>query len=144
MGPNFVLWVSIHPNPGNIFMAVFIDLWPCLFTLNSAKLSCSSEVTLLSVHIAHRRLFDFIGILFRLTFFGYFDPPWVGAVLFSHTCQVSPKDYIKATLKAEGRYYSFLGSQEIPVCRHNWGRLGLCSKAWLFHVGPFWQDSVLF
>ena len=75
----------------------------------------------LSLHISFLRLFDFIDILYRLTqlFLDYFDPPWVGAVLFSHTCQVSPKDYIKATLKAEGRYYSFLGSQEIPVCRHN-------------------------
>ena len=45
MGPNFDLRISIHPNPVNIYMAIFIDLWPCLFT-NSAKLSCSSEVTL--------------------------------------------------------------------------------------------------
>jgi hypothetical protein len=66
-------------------------------------------LNLKSLHIAHRRLFDLIDILLKLTVFGYFDPPWVGAVLFSHTCQVSPKDYIKATLKAEGRYYSFLG-----------------------------------
>ena len=29
-----------------IFMAVFIDLWPCLSNPNSAKLSCLSEVTL--------------------------------------------------------------------------------------------------
>ena len=28
-------------------MALFIGLWPCLFTLNCSKLSCSSEVTLL-------------------------------------------------------------------------------------------------
>ena len=27
MGPNFDLEVSIHPNPRNIFMAIFIDLW---------------------------------------------------------------------------------------------------------------------
>ena len=32
MGPNFDLRVSKHLNPENIFMAVFIDLWPCLFT----------------------------------------------------------------------------------------------------------------
>ena len=30
-------------------MAIFIDLWPCLSPLNSAKLSCSSEVTLSSI-----------------------------------------------------------------------------------------------
>ena len=43
MGPKFDLRVSIHPNPENIFMAVFIGL--AYSTLNSAKLSCSSEVT---------------------------------------------------------------------------------------------------
>ena len=32
MGPNFDLRGSIHLNPGNIFMAIFIDLWLCLFT----------------------------------------------------------------------------------------------------------------
>ena len=46
MGPNFDLRVSIHPNPGNVFMAVFIDLGLAYLPLNSAKLSCSSEVTL--------------------------------------------------------------------------------------------------
>ena len=29
---NFDLRVPIHLNPENTFMAVFIDLWPCLFT----------------------------------------------------------------------------------------------------------------
>ena len=32
MSPNFDLHISIDLNPENIFMAVFIDLWPCLFT----------------------------------------------------------------------------------------------------------------
>ena len=32
IGTNFDLRYQIEPNPGNIFMAVFIDLWPCLFT----------------------------------------------------------------------------------------------------------------
>ena len=40
MGQNFDLQVSIHPNLGNIFMAVVIDLWPPYSPLNSAKLSC--------------------------------------------------------------------------------------------------------
>ena len=29
---NFDLRYRIEPNPGNIFMAIFIDLWPSLFT----------------------------------------------------------------------------------------------------------------
>ena len=29
---NFDLRVRIHLNPQNILIAVFIDLWPCLFT----------------------------------------------------------------------------------------------------------------
>ena len=41
MGPNFDLWVLIHPNPRNIFMAFGIAYSP----LNSANLSCSNEVT---------------------------------------------------------------------------------------------------
>ena len=32
MRPNFDVWYQIKPNCWNIFMAVFIDLWPCLFT----------------------------------------------------------------------------------------------------------------
>ena len=36
--------------PKTVFMAIFLDIWPCFF--NSAKLSCSSEVTILwVVHI---------------------------------------------------------------------------------------------
>ena len=46
MGPNFDLSYRIEPNPKNIIMAVFIDLWP-YSPLNSVKLSCSSEVTLI-------------------------------------------------------------------------------------------------
>ena len=45
MGPNFDFRVSIHPNPGNIFMANF-TFGLAYSPLNSAKLSCSSEVTL--------------------------------------------------------------------------------------------------
>ena len=32
MRPNFDVPYQIKPNSQNIFMAVFIDLWPCLFT----------------------------------------------------------------------------------------------------------------
>ena len=49
MGPNFDLRVSIHSNPGNIFTAVFIDFGLAYSPLNSAKLSSSSEVTLMYV-----------------------------------------------------------------------------------------------
>ena len=45
MGLNFDLRVSIHPNLGNIFMANF-TFGLAYSPLNSAKLSCSSEVTL--------------------------------------------------------------------------------------------------
>ena len=40
MRPNFDVPYQIKPNPWSIFMAVFIDLWPCLFTtkLNYAQL----------------------------------------------------------------------------------------------------------
>ena len=51
MGPNFDIRVSIHLNPENIFMALFIDLRSCMFMpLNSAMLSCSNKVTLTSSH----------------------------------------------------------------------------------------------
>ena len=43
MGPNFHV---IKPNPENIFIAVFIGLRLAYSSLNSAKLSFSSEVTL--------------------------------------------------------------------------------------------------
>ena len=43
---NFDLHYQIEPNPGNMFMVVFIDLWLAYSPLNSAKLNCSSEVTL--------------------------------------------------------------------------------------------------
>ena len=39
----FDLQYQIKPNTWNLFMAEIIDIW----LLNSAKLSCSSEVTLL-------------------------------------------------------------------------------------------------
>ena len=42
------LQYQIDPNTQNIFMAVFIDL--SYSPLNSAKLSCLSEVTLLLTH----------------------------------------------------------------------------------------------
>ena len=32
MCPNFNVWYQIKPNCYNIFMAIFIDLWSCLFT----------------------------------------------------------------------------------------------------------------
>ena len=44
MGPNFDL--RVHPNPGNIFIAIFITFGLAYSPLNSTKLSCSSEVTL--------------------------------------------------------------------------------------------------
>ena len=47
MGSIVDLPVSIDLNPENNFMAAFIDLWSNTYSpLNSAKLSCSSEVTL--------------------------------------------------------------------------------------------------
>ena len=46
MDPNFDLRVSIDLNPENIFMDLFIDFGLAYSPLNSAKLSCSSEVTL--------------------------------------------------------------------------------------------------
>ena len=46
---NFDLRVPIHLNPENTFMAVFIDLWPFLFTTISTKLSCLNEVNLLQI-----------------------------------------------------------------------------------------------
>ena len=50
MGPNFDLRVSIHPNPGNSFMAIFVDLGLAYSPLKSTRLSCSSEVTLCSFY----------------------------------------------------------------------------------------------
>ena len=32
MCPNFDVWYQIKPNCWKIFTAIFIDLWPCLFT----------------------------------------------------------------------------------------------------------------
>ena len=49
MDPNFDLCVSIDLNPKNIFMAIFIDFGLAYSPLNSAKLSCTSEVTLAPV-----------------------------------------------------------------------------------------------
>ena len=43
MRPNFDVRYQIKPNCNNIFMAIFIDLWPCLLTTNSAKHSCSTK-----------------------------------------------------------------------------------------------------
>ena len=42
----FDLQYSIHPNPGNIFMAVFIDLCPCLFTTELCKAQLFTLYTL--------------------------------------------------------------------------------------------------
>ena len=53
MGTNFDLQVSIHPNPENIFMVVFIGL--AYSPLNSAKLSCSSEVTLYCMEVKRKK-----------------------------------------------------------------------------------------
>ena len=50
MCPNFDVRYQIESNPKNILMAIFVDLRPCLFTTNSAKLSCASEVTLMQGH----------------------------------------------------------------------------------------------
>ena len=47
MGQNFDLQYRIEPNTEKIFMAVFIDLGLAYSPLNSAKLSGSSEVTLI-------------------------------------------------------------------------------------------------
>ena len=50
MRPNFDVQYQIKPNPCKIFMAIFIsDLGLAYSPLNSATLSCSSDVTLLSI-----------------------------------------------------------------------------------------------
>ena len=67
MFANFDLCYRIEPNPGNIFMVVFIDLWPCLFT-TEPKLSFSSEVTL--IHTDGFSFLCFIRIFLLFHFFG--------------------------------------------------------------------------
>ena len=48
MSPNFDLQYQIDPNPENLYMAFSLSFGHDYSPLNSAKLSCSSEVTLLS------------------------------------------------------------------------------------------------
>ena len=47
VGPNYKIRYHIKLNCQNIFMAVFIELWPLYSSLNLAKINHSSEVTLL-------------------------------------------------------------------------------------------------
>ena len=46
----FEFFQQIQLTAKNFFMAVFMDIWPCFLT-NSAKLSCSSEVSTLIARV---------------------------------------------------------------------------------------------